>query len=172
MTSQPTSAQSVPPPQGNGNLRFLLGAVLIAAAVAWLAFTSFEEQVFYYTVGEAIEMHEELVEREFRIKGDVVPGSHMVREGTLDEHLFRIIDGEYAIDVHFRGILPDTFSDEAEVIALGRMNGPELFEAVEVMAKCASRYDGVPPGTGGAAGSPFIAPGATPPPGSPGASTY
>lgn len=158
MATDPVSSTSPSPggrPARSGSpVRFLFGTVIIVSAVAWLAFSSFEEQVFYHTVGEALAQHEELSERQFRIKGDVVPGSHLIREGTLDQHIFRIVDGEYAIDVSFNGILPDTFSDNAEVIALGRMAGPDRFEAVEVMAKCASRYEGMAPTAG--SGAPFV----------------
>lgn len=127
------------------NLRFVVATVLVVAAVAWLAFSSFEDEVYFYTVAEVAERAEELGDREFRVKGDVVRGTHLVREGTLDEHLFVLQAEGHTIEVFYDGVLPDTFSDEAEVVALGSLETSGRFVAVEVVAKCPSRYDEQPP---------------------------
>lgn len=129
----------------SSNVRFVVATVLVVTAVAWLAFSSFEDEVYFYTVAEAAERLDDLEGREFRVKGDVVRGTHMVREGTLDEHLFVLQAEGRTLEVFYDGVLPDTFSDEAEVVALGTLESPDRFVAVEVVAKCPSRYDEQPP---------------------------
>lgn len=133
--TQPIEGQTKSP------LRFLIGAIIAVGAVSWLAMTSFDAQVYYVTVSELQEEPARWVDREFRVKGTVVPGSHMVREGSLDIHRFEIVDEGHHLVVNFHGIMPDTFSDDAEVVALGRAQEDGSFLATEVMAKCASRYE-------------------------------
>jgi cytochrome c-type biogenesis protein CcmE len=126
--------------QRASSLRFLLGAAAAAIAIAWVATTSFDEQIYFVTVDEYVTRAGELANEEFRVKGNVVPGSYRLRQGTLDEHLFTLTSGGQTLDVFYRGAIPDTFSDEAEVVALGHIRG-DAFVAEEVVAKCPSRYD-------------------------------
>lgn len=148
-----TPGMSPPPPEGGSPLRFLVGALCAVAAVGWLTFTSFDAQVYYVTVAELQEEPERWVDREFRVKGDVLSGSHYVREGTLDEHRFVLVEDGRRLQVNFHGILPDTFTDTAEVVALGRAQADGTFLATEVMAKCASRYEESAPTAAGRPGS-------------------
>ena len=146
MTSHPISSPApVLATKKSGALRFLIGTLVATAAIAWLAFTSLDAQVYYVTVAEAQADYQRWQHREFRIKGLVVAGSHYVREGTLDDHRFTIVEEGRTLEVIFRGILPDTFVDGVEVVALGRMQDPQVFVATEVMAKCASRYEEAAP---------------------------
>ncbi len=129
------------PNKGAKNIGFLLGALVIVAGIVALAMTSFDDQIYYYTVDEAEAMRVDIGDREFRLKGNVVADSLMARDGALNEHVFALIaDGSQAT-VHYSGPLPDTFGDDAEVIALGRYLEDGTFQATEVIAKCPSRYE-------------------------------
>lgn len=132
-----------PAPAGKGlqNVGFLVGALVIATGLVVLTMTSFDDQIYYYTVAEADAQRAEIGSHEFRIKGNVVVGSLMARDGVLNEHAFALeAEGAHAT-VHYTGPLPDTFADEAEVIALGRFREDGVFVATEVVAKCPSRYE-------------------------------
>ncbi len=131
--------------QRKSNIRFLLGTILVVGAIAYLVFSSLENETYYYTVDEAAGQYAQLQGQEFRIKGNVVPGTHYLREGTLDEHVFTLVAADQTIEVGYHGALPDTFSDDAEVVALGTLEREGHFEATEVVAKCPSRYDSVAP---------------------------
>lgn len=124
---------------------FVVGMLVAAGLVAWLAISSFDQQIYYYTVAEASPQIDDLGRRQFRLKGNVRPGSHMVRQGTLDDHRFTLVEGTSALEVVYNGPMPDTFSDDAEVVALGRLNDDGVFEATEITAKCPSRYEGNAP---------------------------
>lgn len=124
---------------------FVLGMLTAAAVVAWIAISSFDSQIYYYTVAEAAPRAETLQGNQFRLKGNVRPGSHLVREGTLDDHRFTLVDGMSSMIVTYDGPMPDTFSDDAEVVALGRVNEDGVFVASEITAKCPSRYEGNAP---------------------------
>lgn len=133
------------PPTGLRNIGFVIGAIVIAGAIALLAATSLDDQIYYLTVAEAVEDYSELGDTEFRLKGDVVAGSLMLREGVLNEHRFVLEASGVEVTVDYTGPLPDTFADEAEVIALGRFLDREHFVAIEVIAKCPSRYEEAAP---------------------------
>lgn len=136
--------QPIEEPVGSlaGNLRFLAIAVVAIAAMVWIAMSSFDNEVYYLTVSEALEQADELGDDEFRIKGNVVAGSYRVNGENLGEHFFTLVADNQTIEVFYAGALPDTFADDAEVIALGSLDsGSERFTAVEVIAKCPSRYE-------------------------------
>jgi cytochrome c-type biogenesis protein CcmE len=49
--------------------------------------------------------------------------------------------------IWYRGILPDTFRDQAEAVVLGtvvREDGTWWLAATELMTKCGGKYDGSP----------------------------
>jgi cytochrome c-type biogenesis protein CcmE len=43
--------------------------------------------------------------------------------------------------------LPDTLVDDAEAVVTGRFTRKKVFQAQQVQAKCASKYEALPPGT-------------------------
>ena len=134
---------------GGGNYGFLLAALVAVAGIAFVAFSAFDSEQYYLTVPEARAQYVELGDSEFRLKGVVLPDSHMLRDGSLDEHLFVLEHDEETLEVIFAGALPDTFADEAEVVATGRFVSPTRFEAHDVVAKCPSRYEGEAPTAAG-----------------------
>ena len=46
--------------------------------------------------------------------------------------------------VVYRGVIPDTFTDSADVIVEGRLGRDGTFQATTLLAKCASRYESAP----------------------------
>jgi cytochrome c-type biogenesis protein CcmE len=83
-----------------------------------------------------------------QLHGYVVPGSIMVRPNTL-EYKFKVQNnparsGESGnvVEASYKGVVPDTFKDEAEVVLRGRLT-PEGFHTDPngVIAKCPSKYE-------------------------------
>ena len=73
----------------------------------------------------------------------VVPGS-IKREAGGREYAFVVTDGAKNIPVIYRGIAPDTFTDDVDVVVEGRMGQDGTFRATTLLAKCASRYENAP----------------------------
>ncbi len=130
--------------------RFFAGLVGVAAMVTWLVWTGISDTMVYYlTPAELLDRAAatpELIEQGVKVSGDVVPGSY---QAASDELLHRFTvsdpdDPDVQITVHFRHPLPDTFTDEAEVVMEGRYVGNGVFEATEVLTKCGSRYEALP----------------------------
>jgi cytochrome c-type biogenesis protein CcmE len=130
--------------------RFFIGLVGVGAVVSWLIWTGISDTMVYYVTPSELlaraDTDELIRERGVKVSGNVVPGSHTAHTEEL-LHTFVVRDPDHPdvqITVHFRHPLPDTFSDEAEVIMDGRYRGNGIFEASEVLTKCGSRYEAMP----------------------------
>ena len=127
--------------------RFLTGAIIIAAAVAWLMVKGVQETgVFYLTPTEhasKVAADSSFYELGVKVGGArVVPGS-VVRHAATQQIDFRMSDGSQEYPVTYRGLVPDTFTDasDIEVIVEGSLGRDGVFHATEVLAKCGSRYE-------------------------------
>jgi cytochrome c-type biogenesis protein CcmE len=67
---------------------------------------------------------------------DAIPAERSMR--------FQVTDGSKIVPVIYRGIAPDTFTDSVDVVVGGRMGSDGTFQATELLAKCASRYENAP----------------------------
>lgn len=73
----------------------------------------------------------------FRIGGLVEAGS--IIRGQSDTVMFRVTDGPASVEVHYRGILPDLFSENEGMVGTGRfVDG--VFQASEILAKHDETY--------------------------------
>ncbi len=129
---------------------FFTGLVGVTAVVGWLIWTGIADTlVYYHTPSEllALAASDDLIqERGVKVSGHVVPGSYAASSREL-LHTFLVSDPddpEVRITVEFRHPIPDTFSDEAEVVMEGRYLGDGVFAATEVLTKCGSRYEAMP----------------------------
>ena len=138
----------------NRDRRFFAGLVGVAAIVTWLIWTGITDTMVYYLtptelyerVYERADERSERMERGVKVSGDVLPGSLVAHTDEL-LHRFVVVDPynrDVQLTVHFRHPLPDTFTDEAEVVMEGRYLGDGIFEATEVLTKCGSRYEALP----------------------------
>jgi cytochrome c-type biogenesis protein CcmE len=128
----------------------MVGLVGVAAVVTYLAWTGVSEAMVYYLTPvelvQRVEADPSFRDVGVRISGQVIPGTYSKAEGEL-LHRFTIHDLEDAsttIPVEFRDALPDTFSDDVEVVVEGRLNDDGVFEATTLQTKCASRYEAAP----------------------------
>jgi cytochrome c-type biogenesis protein CcmE len=130
--------------------RFMVGLVGVAAVISYLVWTGVSSTMVYYlTPVELMERVEE--DPSFRdlgvkVSGKVVPGTYERVEGQL-LHRFVIHDLEdesVTFPVEWRDALPDTFTDEVEVVVEGRLNADGVFEATTLLTKCGSRYEAAP----------------------------
>lgn len=113
-----------------------IGTVLLAA-VLLVMFALRDEIVFFYSPTEILVEQKAQAGERFRLGGLVKEGS-ITREGEVIS--FVITDTEYDLPVSYEGILPDLFREGQGVIAEGRLNGPDRFEADTVLAKHDENY--------------------------------
>ena len=122
------------------NRKILAAVVVFVLAGAYLAYSGARSSMAYYlTVGELLERASTLREADIRLSGLVAAGTiaHDPVAGTL---AFRVTDGIRALDVRYRGVVPDAFKDGAEVVVEGRFDG-RTFTASRLFAKCPSKFE-------------------------------
>ncbi len=122
-------------------MKFLLGGIVILAALAWLGFVGFEESKSYYvTVEEFSAMKGSLDGKTLKGAGDVVSGSI---DRTKPQMEFVIAQGGKNLRVRYVGkdVLPDTFKDGSKAVVEGSVMHDGVFQARHVEAKCASKYE-------------------------------
>jgi cytochrome c-type biogenesis protein CcmE len=127
-------------------LKFVAGAAIILGVLGWLGFAGVEESKTYYvTLPELRTQGEAAYERRLRVAGDVVPGSIQRADGKVR---FQLHQGDDKLPVVYTGRepLPDTLVDNAQAIVTGRYTPDGVFQAQQVQAKCASKYEALPPG--------------------------
>lgn len=127
--------------------KFALGGILILGTAGYLMASSIRETGMYYlTPGELatkVAGDSSLVGTGVKVGARVVSGS-IVRAPSGREVAFRMTDGATTYPVVYRGIIPDTFSDSADVVVEGRLGHDGTFRATTLLAKCASRYENAP----------------------------
>jgi len=131
----------------NKNGRFMVGLVGVATVVTYLIWTGVSETMVYYMTPvelmERVEADPTFHEVGVKVGGQVIPGSYHRGEGEL-LHVFDVHDLDDAsvtFTVEFRDALPDTFTEDVEVVLEGRLREDGVFEATTLLTKCGSRYE-------------------------------
>ena len=148
-----------------GSWKFILGGVLILAAVVYLIFSSTQASAEYFmTVDELKAKGSAAVGQNLRISGAVdgstiqydpnsmnlsfqvaqVPGDNATVEaqGGLAAVLHAaVIDPKRArLTVIYNGPKPDLLKDEAQAIMTGHLTQDGVFHADELLLKCPTKY--------------------------------
>ena len=129
------------------NSRFMVGLVGVAAVVTYLIWTGVSATMLYYLTPvemmAKVEADPTFHEVGIKVSGQVVKGTYRRVEGEL-LHVFTVrdlVENEITFPVEFRDALPDTFTDEVEVVLEGRLREDGVFEATTLLTKCGSRYE-------------------------------
>lgn len=134
--------------------KFGVGIGVIVVALAFLAWLGYgESKTYYHTIAELQTLNGSARNHRMRVGGTVETGSIHRLSGRVDF----VLEGEgKTLPVSYVGSdpLPDTFVDKSQALVEGRPAADGRFVAEHVQAKCASKYEVAPGGTGGAAPSP------------------
>ena len=125
--------------------------VVVIGVLAWLALGGVTESKTYYKeIREVKQMGDRGQSEKLRVNGYVEQGS-IVRNGGQVSFVLHQTPGMLQKDpvrlaVVYTGIdpLPDTFKDNAQALADGRLGQDGVFHASKVQAKCASKYEAKP----------------------------
>lgn len=150
----------------NSRIKFIIGGLLIVAAIVYLIASSTQANAQYFmTVDEILERQDDLGDREIRVSGVVlgdtidydsqdlllnftiahVPGDNkdLEDEGGLAMalHAAAIDPTRQRIDVVYNGPVPDLLQHEAQAIMTGHMGDDGVFYADELLLKCPTKYE-------------------------------
>ena len=131
----------------NARTKFLIGGGLILATVGYLMATGIKETGVYYLtpveLARKVDTDRSIYDVGLKLGARVVRGS-IQRDVASQTITFRVTDGTQSYPVIYRGLAPDTFTDEADVVVEGRLQRDGTFRATTLLAKCGSRYENAP----------------------------
>jgi cytochrome c-type biogenesis protein CcmE len=124
--------------------KFLVGSGIIVATLILLAYVGFtQSKTYYHTISELEGLHGSALHQRMRVSGYVQDGSISHPSGRVD---FVLVEEGKELPVSYigRDPLPDTFKDGAQALVEGNLRPDGRFQAEQVQAKCASKYEAVP----------------------------
>jgi cytochrome c-type biogenesis protein CcmE len=158
--------KEVNPVVKGGQTKFIVGGVLIIAAIILLIVTNTKAGAQYFlTVDELVDRQSEMVNRDVRVSGAVigdsieydtdnlilnfsvahVPGDNKVIEerGGLAAVLHQAVEDTTLnqLQVVYEGVMPDLLRNEAQAIMTGRIDNEGIFHAEELLLKCPTKYE-------------------------------
>lgn len=159
-------------PRKGNSLKFIIGGIVIVAAIIYLMVSSLQANIQYFlTVDEAIEkqLAGELTGQNIRLSGAVL-GESIQYDMEKLELSFSIVhvpadielvddEGGLAAALHnavmdptrsqlkvvYYGAKPDLLQNEAQAILTGEFVAEGVFEADELLLKCPTKYEGSVP---------------------------
>lgn len=136
-------------------LKFLVGSLLILAALAWFGYQGFNESMSYFqTIPELYASGDKAYARKsIKVQGEVLKGS-IRREGAATVFMigpkdfkapanFKPGPATQTLEIRYVGkdALPDTFRDFASATVTGNLRRDGVFEGTFIQAQCASKYE-------------------------------
>ena len=120
--------------------KFYIGGLIVFIAIAYLVYSGFSSSAtYYFTVSEVFEQQDTIIGKNIRVNGQVVAES--VQTDPAEFILkFDIVDSSESLAVLYKGVVPDTFRDDSEVVVEGHLNEAGEFEANAILTKCPSKY--------------------------------
>ena len=153
-----------------GRLKFLIGGLLIIAAIVYLIVTATQANSQYFlTIQELQSKGSALVGQDVRVSGAVigdtikydpqtmtlsfsvanVPGDNRTidAQGGLAAvlHAAVVDPNRPRIQVIYKGARPDLLQNEAQAIMTGKIGADGIFTASDLLLKCPTRYQNALP---------------------------
>lgn len=125
-----------------GAVKFLVGGLVILAAIAYVTFNSFQSNaVYYYTLQEFNTQRAKVVGQTVRVNGPLDKSSIRLDQKNMILN-FNMVDGGLVLPVVYRGVVPDTLTTGESVVAEGHLDTQGVFQADTILVKCPSKYEG------------------------------
>jgi cytochrome c-type biogenesis protein CcmE len=154
-----------------GRLKFIIGGIIIIAAVVYLIVSSTQASAQYFLTVDELQTKGKQVEgRDLRISGAVIgdsiqydsqtltlkftianiPGDNkeIEAQGGLAKVLYDAVNdpARSRLTVVYQGVKPDLLRNEAQAIITGKMGEDGVFQADELLLKCPTKYEEAVPG--------------------------
>lgn len=121
-------------------IQLAVGAAVVAAILAAVAWQGFQSTVFYYTPAELLADVARFEGRNIRMGALVQPDS-TEWDPVAVQLRFRVTeDSQHFIPVMFDGVKPDMYREGQGVVVEGRLGGDGVFRASTVLVKHSEDY--------------------------------
>lgn len=126
-------------------LKIIISIACLGGTGGLLIYSSIGDGEYYKHVHEVLETPERFKDTKLKVHGFVEAGSIVeeIRNQTTERTFILTYEGQ-RIRVSHAGPKPDTFRDLSEVVARGTLvlkDGEYMLEAIDLMAKCPSKYE-------------------------------
>jgi cytochrome c-type biogenesis protein CcmE len=120
--------------------RFIIGALIILTAVAYIIYSGMQQAIVYFVTPSELKAKDSNSANKFlRMGGMVVTGS-MHKDLKNLAYRFDLTDRNASFPVFFRGVPPDLFTEGKGALVEGRIGPDGVFQATTIMAKHAEEY--------------------------------
>ena len=152
-------------PASNSRIKFIIGGLLIIAAIVYLILSSTQSNAQYFlTIQELQARGGAIIGQDVRISGAVIgstiqydpqtltltftvaniPGDNSVidAQGGLAKVLHDAVvnTDNPRMKIVYKGVKPDLLRDEAQAIMTGKLDSDGVFYANELLLKCPTKY--------------------------------
>jgi len=167
MAQTATTPEALAPRAGGGRTKFLIGGLLIVAAIIYLVATTLQSTAqFFLTVQEVQAKGQSIVGKNLRVSGAVLGDTIQFDPATLTTRFTMVNISNDAADIEAAGGLaaalhaavsdpnaarieviyrnqpkPDLLKNEAQAIVTGQLGEEGVFHADELLLKCPTRYE-------------------------------
>ena len=128
------------------NRRFLIGGVIILAALSYMIYGGMQEAIVYFVTPSELKAKEGSSSEKFLRMGGMVVAGSMQKDLQNLTYRFELTDGGATFPVFFRGVPPDLFTEGKGAVVEGRIGADGVFQATTIMAKHAEEYSPHPDG--------------------------
>ena len=130
--------------KAGGKLKFLIGGLLILAAIAFVTISSFQNNAIYYlTLKELNTQRASLIGQPIRVNAPLDKSSIQFDDKSLTLK-FNLKEDTLVLPVVYKGVVPDTMDQGESVVAEGRLGADGVFQASTILVKCPSKYESQP----------------------------
>ena len=140
----PTDEQGSLRPRRRLPLSFIIGGLVILAAVIYLVYANTQANAVYYLTVSELKSCTICMTQSVRVAGVVQQGS-IVCDDQKQLVSFTITQGGQQLAVTYSGVVPDIFRPGIEVVVEGHYTGHGPFQAQNLLAKCPSKFQAVTP---------------------------
>lgn len=120
--------------------RFLIGAVIILAALAYIIYGGMQQALVYFVTPSELKAKEPTSGDKFLRMGGMVVAGSLQKDVKNLTYRFEVTDGAASFPVFFKGIPPDLFTEGKGAVVEGRLGADGIFQASTIMAKHAEEY--------------------------------
>jgi cytochrome c-type biogenesis protein CcmE len=121
-------------------VKLVIGIVVIGGGVGYFMYQAMQSSwAYYYSVDDFSAAGAAAREHSFRLAGRVKPGS-VVRDLESVTLQFTLAGAQTELPVQYKGVTPDNFTENREVVVEGRLTAAGIFQADNLMTRCESKY--------------------------------
>ncbi len=120
--------------------KVVIGIAVIGGFLGYLMVQAMQSSwAYYYSVDDFSAAGPATQEHSFRLAGRVQTGS-VQRDLEHVTLRFTLAGAQARLPVQYKGVTPDNFAEDREVVVEGRLGTDGVFQADTLMTRCESKY--------------------------------